>query len=119
MKLIIAYIKPEVLTDVKRALLRADVTKMSITNALGCGAARGYHERYRGADVEIDLLKRVRLEIAVNDAFVDRTIDTIVEHARTPYDDPAGDSGDGKIFVVQLAECVRVRDGARGVDSIG
>ncbi|MEO1512401.1 MAG: P-II family nitrogen regulator, partial [Planctomycetota bacterium] len=64
MKLIIAYIAPEALNPVKQALLRADVTKMSVTNALGCGAERGYREMYRGAEVEIDLLKKVRLEIA-------------------------------------------------------
>ena len=119
MKLIIAYVKPEVLREVKQGLLAADITKMSVTNALGCGAEPGYHEKYRGADVEIDLLKKVRFEIAVNDEYVERVITTIVERARTPGPDHHGDLGDGKIFVVQLHECVRIRTGERGHDAIG
>ncbi|MEJ2538979.1 MAG: P-II family nitrogen regulator [Gemmatimonadota bacterium] len=119
MKLIIAYVKPEVLTEVKRGLLAADVTKMSVTNALGCGAEPGYHEKYRGADVEIDLLKKVRFEIAVNDAYVERVVDTIIENARTPGPDHTGDLGDGKIFIVSLHDCIRIRTGERGPEAIG
>lgn len=119
MKLIIAYIKPEVFTDVKQALLKADVTKMSVTNAVGCGAEKGYHESYRGAEIEIDLLKKVRLEIAVNNEFVEATIQTIVEHAKTDGADHSGDYGDGKIFVIPLDDCVRIRTGERGTDAIG
>lgn len=119
MKLIIAYVKPEVLPMVKQALLLADITRMSVTNALGCGAESGYHEKYRGADVEIDLLKRVRFEIAVNDEFVERVIETILETARTPGPDHTGDLGDGKIFVLELNDCIRIRTGERGPDAIG
>ena len=119
MKLIVAYIKPEVFTDVKRALLRADVTKMSVTNALGCGAERGYKELYRGADVEIDMLKKVRLEIAVNEEYLEGAITAIVEHARTEGPDAFGDVGDGKILVLDLAECIRIRTGERGRAAIG
>ncbi len=119
MKLIIAYIKPEVFTDVKQALLRADITKMSVTNALGCGAEKGYHEQYRGADVEIDLLKKVRLEIAVNDDFVEPCVKAILDHAKTHYADQNGDVGDGKIFILPLAECIRIRTGERGGPAIG
>lgn len=115
MKLIIAYIKPEKFMDVKQALLKADVTKMSVTNAVGCGAEKGYHESYRGAEIEIDLIKKARLEIAINDEFVDATVDTIVESARTNE----GDYGDGKIFVIHLDDCVRIRDGKRGTEAIG
>ncbi|USN99962.1 MAG: P-II family nitrogen regulator [Phycisphaeraceae bacterium] len=116
MKLIIAYIRPAVFTEVKLALIKADVTKMSITNAMGCGAEKGYHESYRGADVEIDLYKKVRIEIAVNDDYVEPTINAILEHART---NGGGHTGDGKIFVVQLADCVRIRTGERGGEAIG
>jgi nitrogen regulatory protein P-II 2 len=113
MKLIIAYIQPERLTPVKQALYDAEVFKLSVTNALGCGQQRGYHESYRGVDVEVNLLKKVRLEVAVNAEFVDDTIDAIIKGART------GNIGDGKIFVTDLVECVRIRTGERGHDAIG
>lgn len=119
MKLIIAYIRPEKLTDVKQALLREDITKLSVTNALGCGAEKGVHERYRGSDVEIDLLKRARLEVAVNDEYYDRCLDAILASARMDEAEREEGQGDGKVFVVQLAECVRIRDGARGSEAIG
>jgi nitrogen regulatory protein P-II 1 len=74
MKLIIAYIQPEQLNEVKQALYEKEVYKMSVTNAMGCGQQKGYHETYRGADIEVNLLKKVRMEIAVNAEFVDSTI---------------------------------------------
>ena len=83
------------------------------------GAERGYHETYRGADIEIDMLKKVRLEIAVNDEFLQPAIDAIMEHAQTDWPDHAGDHGDGKIFVVPLEDCIRVRTGLRGKEAIG
>ena len=83
MKLIIAYIQPHKLQDVKQALYKAEVFKLSVTNAVGCGAQKGYHESYRGVDVEVNLLKKVRLEIAVNEDFVEKTVDAIIEGART------------------------------------
>ena len=92
MKLIIAYIQPHMLNDVKQELLKADVAKMSVTNALGCGQQMGYHESYRGVDIEVNLLKKVRMEIAVNDEFVKPTVDAIIKGART------GTIGDGKIY---------------------
>jgi len=113
MKLIIAYIQPHKLQDVKKSLYQAEVFKMSVTNAVGCGAQKGYHESYRGVDVEVNLLKKVRLEIAVNEAFVDRTVDAIIDGART------GSLGDGKIFVLDLPECIRIRTGERGGEAIG
>jgi nitrogen regulatory protein P-II 2 len=113
MKLIIAYIQPEKLNDVKQALYEAEVYKVSVTNAMGCGQQRGYHESYRGVDVEVNLLKKVRLEIAVNQAFVQATVDAIIKGART------GTIGDGKIFVLDLAECIRIRTGETGSDAIG
>ena len=113
MKLIIAYIQPEKLNDVKQALYAAEVYKMSVSNALGCGQQKGYHETYRGVDVEVNLLKKTRIEIAVNDDFVQCTINAIIKGART-------DSiGDGKIIVLPLEKCVRIRTGENGNDAIG
>jgi nitrogen regulatory protein P-II 2 len=113
MKLIIAYIQPEKLNDVKQELYKAEVFKMSVTNALGCGQQKGYHESYRGVDLEVNLLKKVRLEIAVNDGFVQPTVDAIVKGART------GNIGDGKIFILDLGECIRIRTGETGGVAIG
>ena len=113
MKLIIAYIQPHKLQDVKQSLYKNEVFKVSVTNALGCGAQKGYHESYRGVDFEVNLLKKVRLEIAVNDDFVEKTIAAISEGAQT------GEIGDGKIFVVDLGECIRIRTGQTGSEAIG
>ena len=113
MKLITAYIQPESLTSVKQALFEKEIYKMSITNALGCGQQRGYNENYRGALVEVNLLKKVRIEIAVNDTFLETTIDAIVDGART------GNIGDGKIFVTDLNNCIRIRTGETGEEAIG
>ncbi len=113
MKLIIAYIQPHKLKDVKQALYKAQVYKVSVTNALGCGEQHGYEESYRGIKFEVNLLKKVRLEIAVNEDFVEKTIDAIIEGAKT------GQIGDGKILVVNLTECIRIRTGERGIKAIG
>ncbi len=113
MKLIIAYIQPEKLNDVKKSLFAADVKKMSVTNALGCGQQMGYHESYRGADIEVNLLKKVRIEIAVNDDFLKATLDAIISGART------GEIGDGKIVVLDIADCIRIRTGETGNDAVG
>ena len=113
MKLVIAYIQPERLNPVKQALYERDVFKMSVTNAMGCGQQKGYTESYRGVEMEVNLLKKVRLEIAVNDEFLQPTIEAIVEGART------NSIGDGKIFVVDLGECIRIRTGEEGTEAIG
>ena len=113
MKLITAYIQPHKLQDVKKALCDAKVFKMSVTNALGCGEQRGYEESYRGIKFEVNLLKKVRIEIAVNDNFLDETIDAIVKGARSEQ------IGDGKIFVLDLPRCIRIRTGEEGSKAIG
>ncbi len=113
MKLIIAYIQPEKLNDVKQSLFEAQVHKMSVTNALGCGQQRGYTESYRGVVTEVNLLKKVRLEIAVNEDFLEATVAAIIDGART------GQIGDGKIFILELSECIRIRTGERGSQAIG
>ena len=113
MKMIIAYIQPERLPSVKKALYEREVYKMSVTNALGCGQQKGYHESYRGVDIEVNLLKKVRIEIAVNDDFVEQTIEGIIAGART------GNIGDGKIIVLDLVDCIRIRTGEKGKEAIG
>lgn len=113
MKLIIAYIQPQKLNDVKQSLYKNKVYKVSVTNALGCGQQKGYHESYRGVDVEVNLLKKLRLEIALNEEFVQSTIDAIIDGAKT------GEIGDGKIFVIDLVRCIRIRTGEDGQEAIG
>ena len=113
MKLITAYIQPHKLEDVKRALFDANVKKMSVTNALGCGAQQGFEESYRGVKFEVNLLKKLRMEVAVNEDYVEKTIEAICKGART------GNIGDGKIFVTDLDQCIRIRTGEKGKDAIG
>ncbi len=106
-------IQPHKLTDVKQALFDAQVFKMTVTNALGAGEQKGYTEAYRGVIMEINLLKKVKIEISVNEDFVEPTIAAIIEGART------GKIGDGKIFVLDLKDCIRIRTGERGSEAIG
>ncbi|MFW6134218.1 MAG: P-II family nitrogen regulator [Elusimicrobiota bacterium] len=113
MKLIIAMIQPYKLPDVKQALFENDIHKMTVTNALGCGQQKGYTETYRGVISEVNLLKKVRLEIAVNEEFVELTIEAIIKGARN------GKIGDGKIFVIDMEDCIRIRTGERGNKAIG
>ncbi|MCF0215428.1 MAG: P-II family nitrogen regulator [Fibrobacteraceae bacterium] len=113
MKMIIAYIQPDRLNSVKQSLYNREIFKMSVTNALGCGQHKGYVSSYRGAMQEVNLLKKVRIAIAVNDEFVEPTIEAIIEGART------GNIGDGKIFVQPLEECIRIRTGEKGPEAIG
>jgi len=113
MKLIIAMVQPHKLPDVKKALFDAEVYKMTVTNVLGCGQQKGYTETYRGVVHEVNLLKKVRLEIAVNDNFVQPTVDAIMKGAKT------GRIGDGKIFILDLPECIRIRTGEKGGMAIG
>jgi len=113
MKLIIAYIQPEKLNAVKQSLYAADIKKMSVTNALGCGAQGGFKKQYRGVETEVNLLKKLRLEIGVNDEYVDTTVKAIIDGART------NNIGDGKIFIIDLSDAIRIRTGEKGNDAIG
>ena len=125
MHLIIAYIRPERLYDVKTVLIKSEIFKISVSNALGHGDEQSYRETYRGAEVEIDLHKRVRLEIAVNEPYVDKTVAAILDGARSPAeeagaaDQAEGTVGDGKIFVIKLDNCIRIRNGEEGDAAIG
>ena len=113
MKIITAMIQPNRLQDVQDALFKANVTKMTVSNALGCGQQKGYDESYRGAVHEVNLLKKVRIEIAVNEDYVEPTVNAIIAGART------GKIGDGKIFITELAEVIRIRTGEKGKVAIG
>lgn len=113
MKLIIAMIKPHQFPATKKALFDADVRKMTVTNVLGAGQQGGFSENYRGVIHEVNLIKKVRIEIAVNDEFVESTVNAIISGAKT------GRIGDGKIFVIDLPECIRIRTGEKGSAAIG
>ncbi|MDY0091547.1 MAG: P-II family nitrogen regulator [Candidatus Vecturithrix sp.] len=113
MKLIIAIIQPEALSAVDRELYKEEVYKITVSNAIGRGEADGFKEVWRGISEEIHLLKKVRLEIAVNENFVERTIAALLRGAKT------GEVGDGKIFVLPLEDCIRIRTGEHGKNAIG
>ncbi|MDD5568592.1 MAG: P-II family nitrogen regulator [Candidatus Omnitrophota bacterium] len=113
MKLIIAIIQPHRLEEVKEELYKAEVNLLTVNEVLGHGRQKGVTEVYRGHKETGNLLRKIRLEIAVNDNFVDQTIKAIVKGAKT------GATGDGKIFVLDLKECVRIRTEERGTAAIG
>ena len=113
MKLIIAIIQPHRLDEVLQGLDENKIYLKTVTNVLGCGRQKGVTEVYRGVREAGNLLKKVRLEIAVNDEYVKPTIDAIVKGARS------GSIGDGKIFVLPLEECIRIRSGETGKVAIG
>jgi nitrogen regulatory protein P-II 2 len=113
MKLIIAIIKPDRLEAVKQELYKADVNLITVNEVLGHGRQMGVTEVYRGAKEMGNLLRKIRLEIAVNESFVEPTIKAIIKGAQT------GEVGDGKIFILELAECIRIRTEERGGTAIG
>ena len=113
MKRIVAIIQPERLPEVKQALFNAEVTKMTISRVKGCGQQMGYSASYRGQVREVNLLDKIRIGIVVNDEYVQPTIDAIIKGART------GNIGDGKIFVMGLEDCIRIRTGETGTDAVG
>jgi nitrogen regulatory protein P-II 1 len=113
MKMIVAIIRPEALDGVKDELFKANIHKMTVSHSKGCGQQMGYTESYRGNIVNVNLLSKVKMEIVVNDEFVKPTIDAIIGAART------GNIGDGKIFVIPVEECYRIRTGEEGDDAVG
>jgi nitrogen regulatory protein P-II 1 len=113
MKLVIAIIQPDRLGDVKKELYKAEVNLITVSEVLGHGRQMGVTEVYRGVKESGNLLRKVRIEIAVNDDFVKPTIDAIIKGART------GEVGDGKIFVLDLHDCLRIRTGETGSAAIG
>ncbi len=113
MKLVIAIIQPNKLEDVLHELDKSEIHLRTVSSVLGCGRQKGRTEIYRGRKETGGMLKKVRLEIAVNDNFVAQTVNSIVKGAKT------GAIGDGKIFVLDLNECVRIRTGEKGNQAIG
>ena len=113
MKLIIAIIQPYRLEFVKQELYKRDVNLMTVNEVLGHGRQKGVEEVYRGSKETGNLIRKIQLEIAVNEAFVEPTIQAILAGAKT------GKTGDGKIFVLDLVECVRIRTEERGGVAIG
>lgn len=112
MKLIIAIIKPFKLEEVKEALAEIGIEGMTVTEVKGFGRQKGHTEIYRGSEYTVDFLPKVKLEIVVNDDIVAKTVDTIVKSAKT------GKIGDGKVFVVNLEEAIRIRTDERGDSAI-
>jgi nitrogen regulatory protein P-II 1 len=115
MKLIIAVIQPSKLEDVKAALSEVEVVRLTIMDVQGFGRQKGQTEMYRGREITLNLLRKVQLQIAVNDAFVEPTISAIIKGGRTGEH---GQIGDGKIFVLPLDDCIRIRTGERGSEAI-
>ncbi|MCH1414064.1 MAG: P-II family nitrogen regulator [Glaciecola sp.] len=105
MKLITAIIKPFKLDDVREAISDIGIDGLTVTEVKGFGRQKGHTELYRGAEYQVDFLPKVKLEIAVNDDQVDRLVEVITENART------GKIGDGKVFVYNLEQAVRIRTG--------
>lgn len=114
MKLVIAIIQPTKLKAVHEALEKIQVTRMTVCDAQGFGLS-GRRDSYRGYPCKTKVLRKICLEIVVNDDFLDRTVDTILNVARTG---PEGAPGDGKIFVVPVQESIQVRDGTRGPGAV-
>lgn len=112
MKLITAIIKPFKLDDVREALSEIGVSGVTATEVKGFGRQKGHTELYRGAEYVVDFLPKVKLEIAVADTIVDQAVETIVKAANT------GKIGDGKIFVTNLEQIIRIRTGETGEDAI-
>ena len=115
MRLVIAIIQPPKLNAVREALAKVAVERMTVCDAQGYGRQRGQSEMYRGHEYRTNLLRKVALEIVVNEDFVERTIDTIIQAARTG---PEGSIGDGKVFVSSLEQVVRIRTGETGEEAI-
>ena len=115
MKLIIAIIQPAKLEAVKQALSEVEVFRLTVLDVQGFGRQRGHAETYRGHEISVNLIRKVQLQIAVNDDFVELTIAAIVKGGRSG---PQGEIGDGKIFVLPMDECVRIRTGERGGEAI-
>ena len=112
MKKVEAIIKPFKLDDVKDALHEVGVSGMTVTEVKGFGRQKGHTELYRGAEYVIDFLPKVKIEVVVEEAMVDNTVEAIANAART------GRIGDGKIFVLPVEQAIRIRTGDRGADAI-
>jgi nitrogen regulatory protein P-II 2 len=115
MKLIIAIIQPTKLEEVKAALTEVEVFRLTVMDCQGFGRQKGQTEVYRGHEITVNLLRKVQLQIAVNDEFVERTVDAILKGGRSGE---KGQIGDGKIFILPMDDCIRIRTGERGQEAI-
>ena len=115
MKLILAVIQPSKLEVVKEALNRVEVFRLTIVDVQGFGRQKGHSEVYRGHELTVNLLRKIQLQIAVNEDFVEPTVNAIMEAGRTGAE---GRIGDGKIFILPLEDCLRIRTGERGPEAI-
>ncbi len=115
MKLIIAIIQPTRLEAVKAALTEVEVFRLTVMDVQGFGRQKGHTEVYRGHEIAVNLLRKVQLQIAVNDEFVEPTVGAIIKGGRTGK---SGEIGDGKIFVLPMDDCIRIRTGERGGEAI-
>ena len=112
MKMVMAIIKPFKLDDVREALSEVGVTDVTVTEVKGFGRQKGHTELYRGSEYVIDFLPKVKVEVVVEDSLVDNVVEAIESAART------GRIGDGKIFVIDVDQAIRIRTGDRGADAI-
>ncbi len=115
MKLIIAIIQPHRLEAVKQALTEVEVFRLTVMDVQGFGRQKGQTEMYRGHEYTVSFTRKVELQIAVNEEFVEPTIEAIIRGGRTGE---KGQIGDGKIFVLPLEDCIRIRTGERGPEAI-
>ena len=115
MKLIIALIQPSKLEAVQQALTEVEVFRLTVMDCQGFGRQKGQRDVYRGHEISVNLLRKVQLQIAVNDEFVEPTVDAIIKGGRSGEQ---GEIGDGKIFVLPMDDCVRIRTGERGEEAI-
>jgi len=115
MKLIIAIIQPSKLEAVKEALTEVEVVRLTVMDCQGFGRQKGQTEVYRGRELTVNLLRKVQLQIAVNEEFIEPTVNAIIKAGRTGE---KGEVGDGKIFVLPLEDCIRIRTGEHGPDAI-
>jgi nitrogen regulatory protein P-II 1 len=113
MKYIVAVIQPDRLDEVLKRLTEKEIHLVTVSNVVGRGRQKGVAEVYRGHKEQGSLLKKIKLEIAVNDAFVEPTIKAVIDGART------GQIGDGKLFVMDMPDCIRIRTGEKGSEAIG
>jgi nitrogen regulatory protein P-II 1 len=115
MKLIIALIQPTKLEAVKEALSHVEVFRLTVMDVQGFGRQKGYTEVYRGHEFTVNLLRKIELQIAVNEDFVEPTVNAIIQAGRSG---PDGKIGDGKIFILPMDDCIRIRTGERGPEAI-
>jgi len=115
MKLIIAIIQPSKLESVKEALTDVEVVRLTVMDCQGFGRQKGQTEVYRGRELTVNLLRKVQLQIAVNEDFVEPTVNAIINGGRSG---DKGEVGDGKIFVLPLEDCIRIRTGEHGPEAI-